>query len=147
MQVLLRLQRTAYFLKSKKVPVLPKLIYYFQFFLFNSSVPSTVKIGKTTKFAYGGIGVVIHERSVIGENCVIGQGVTIGGRSKHYEVPVIGNNVYIGAGARILGPVEIGDEVVIGPNSVVIDNIPSNSIAVGMPAKVIKSNIMVKDYV
>lgn len=147
MQGLLKLQKTAYFLKSKKVPVLPKLIYYIQYFLFNSSVPSTVKIGKNTKFAYGGIGVVIHERAVIGDNCVIGQGITIGGRSKYYAVPVIGNNVYIGAGARILGPIEIGNEVVIGPNSVVIDNIPSNSIAVGMPAKVIKSNIMVKDYV
>jgi serine O-acetyltransferase len=147
MQLLLKLQRIAYFLKSKKVPVLPKLIYYIQFFLFNSSVPSTVKIGKNCKFAYGGIGVVIHERSIIGENCVIGQGITIGGRSKHYAVPVIGNNVYIGAGVRILGPIEIGDEVLIGPNSVVIDSIPANSIAVGMPAKVIKSNIMVKDYV
>ena len=49
-------------------------------------------IGGGTKFAYGGIAVVIHARAVIGKNCVIGQCVTIGGRSKHYAVPIIGDN-------------------------------------------------------
>jgi len=127
------------------IPVLPKIIYYVQFILFNSSVPYKCKIGKGTVFGYGGIAVVVHERAVIGERCVIGQNVTIGGKSKKHEVPVIGNHVYIGAGAKILGDVKIGDDVIIGANSVVISDIPSNCVAAGIPAKIIKSNINIDD--
>ncbi len=134
-------------LQDFKIPVLPKLIYYMQFLLFNSSLPATVKIGKNTVFGYGGIGVVIHARAVIGRDCVLGQGITIGGRSKAYGVPVIGDNVYIGPGARILGDITIGNNVIIGPNSVVIASIPDNCIAVGIPAKIIKKNINKEDYV
>lgn len=130
-----------------KVPILPKLIYYVQFLLFNSSVPASTKIGKGSKFAYGGIGVVIHGRVKIGNECILGQGITIGGRSKIFEVPRIGNKVYIGAGARILGAVTIGDNVVIGANSVVINDVPSNCIVAGIPAKIIKTDIKVEDYV
>ena len=55
---------------------------------------------------------MIHARSVIGKNCVIGANVTIGGKSGWWEVPVIGDNVEISAGSRIIGPVRIGDNVV-----------------------------------
>lgn len=144
---LLHFYRVANYLHRKKIPILPKLIYYAQFYIFNSSIPSTVKIGKNTIFAYGGIGTVIHGEAVIGDNCVIGQGITIGGKSKIYKFPVIGNNVYIGAGARILGPVVIGDDVVIGPNTVVVKNVESNTIVVGIPAKVLKTGIKMRDYV
>jgi len=90
---------------------------------------------------------VIHSRAIIGENCIIGQGITIGGRSKSIDVPVIGNNCYLGAGCRILGDVKLGDNVIVGPNAVVINSIPNNSIAVGIPAKVIKTNIDPKDFI
>jgi serine O-acetyltransferase len=142
-----KLQRLAYRLNENKIPFIPKMFYYIIFFLYNSSIPYTIKIGKNTRFAYGGIGVVIHGRAIIGQNCMIGQGITIGGRSKHKDVPIIGNSVYLGAGCRILGPIKIGDNVIIGPNAVVLENIPSNSIAVGIPAKVIKKGIKVEDYV
>lgn len=144
---LINFQKTAHKLYSLKIPILPKIIYYIQFLIFNSSVPYKCKIGKNTKFAYGGIGVVIHERSEIGENCIIGQGITIGGKSKEYNVPKIGNNVYIAAGVRIIGNVIIGDNVVIGANSVVTKDVPSNCIIAGIPAKIIKTNIIMSDYV
>lgn len=134
-------------LYSLRIPMLPKIIYYIQFLIFNSSVPASVKIGKNTVFGYGGIGVVIHERTQIGEKCILGQGITIGGRSKKYEVPIIGNNVFVGPGSRILGDVIIGNNVIIGANSVVIESVPENSIVVGIPAKVIKTNINLEDYV
>jgi len=143
---LIKLYKMANFLHKNKIPLLPKIIYYIQFLLFNSSVPSKCSIGEGTKFAYGGIGVVIHERAVIGKKCIIGQGVTIGGKSHIYEVPNIGNNVYIGAGARVLGNVEIGDDVVIGANSVVVKTVPSNCIVAGIPATIIKRNIKMSDY-
>jgi serine O-acetyltransferase len=142
----INLQRTANYLLKRNIPVLPKLIYYIQFFMFNSSIPPQVEIGKGTKCAYGGIGTVIHERSKIGDDCMIGQGVTIGGRSRKVNVPVIGNRVYIGAGARILGDVNIADDVVIGANSVVLNDLPSRTVAVGVPAKIIKTNINPSDF-
>ena len=129
-----------------KIPFLPKLIWKMGYLLFNSSVPSSVTIGKGSKFAYGGIGIVIHARTVIGMNCMIGQNVTIGGKSGWYEVPIIGDNVEISAGARILGPIKIGSNVIIGANAVVVKDVPDNCIVAGIPAKIIKANICLEDY-
>jgi serine O-acetyltransferase len=144
---LIHLYRVANWLYRKKVPILPKIIYALQYYIFNSSVPASVKIGKNTKFAYGGIGVVIHGKAEIGDDCLIGQGITIGGKSKIYEYPKIGDKVYLGAGCRVVGPITVGDDVVIGPNSVVVKDVPSNTIVVGIPAKVLREGIKKDDYV
>lgn len=145
--MLLTLYKLANRLYRYNVPFLPSLIYILSRLICNSSVPPSVRIGKNTKFAYGGIACVIHARSIIGANCIIGQCTTIGGRSKHYKVPVIGNNVYIGAGAKILGPIEIKDNVVIGAGAIVIADVPENCIVAGNPARIIRRNIKVEDYV
>lgn len=136
--MLIHWYRLAHFLYSMHIPFLPKLIYYVQYILFNSSVPASCIIGKKTKFAYGGIGVVIHYRAEIGANCMIGQNITIGGRSGHYDVPKIGNNVEICAGSRVLGPIKVGDNAIIGANAVVIKDVPANAVVAGVPAKIIK---------
>lgn len=83
--------------------------------------------------------MVLHGRSVIGEKVIIGQGVTIGRQLDPDGVPVIGSNVYISAGARILGGVKVGNNVIVGANSVVIRDVPSNTIVAGVPARVIRS--------
>ena len=147
MQVLLKIQRFGNLLHRRHIPILPKVVYYLNYFLFNSSVPSETEIGKGSKFSYGGIGVVIHNRAVIGKNCTIGQGITIGGRSKEYQVPIIGDNVYLGAGCRILGPIKIGDSVIVAPNSVVLKDVPSNSMVAGIPAAIKKTGITPSDYI
>lgn len=144
--MLIHWYRIANWVYRHRVPVLPKLIYYIQYFLFNSSVLASCTLQNGVKFAYGGIATVIHARAVVGKNSTIGQCVTIGGRSKHYEVPRIGDNVYIGAGVKILGPVTIGDNCVIGAGAVVLTDIPANSVVAGVPAKVIKTNIDPKDF-
>lgn len=125
----------------KKFPMIPRMIYYIQYFLFNCHVPYKASIGEGTKFAYGGIGVVIHDRAIIGKNTIIGTNVTIGGRSGLYGVPEIGDNVYIATGAVIIGPVKIGNNSIIGANSVVISNVEMNEVVAGVPAKHIKYNI------
>jgi len=86
-----------------------------------------------------GMGVVIGETSEIGENVTIYHGVTLGGLGSlcGKRHPTIGNNVLIGSGAKILGPVLVGDGAKIGANAVVLENIPCNSTAVGVPAKII----------
>lgn len=142
----MRLFRTGNYLYNKKIPFIPKVMNFLIRLCHNSAVFSETSIGKNTNFAYGGIGVVIHKRAVIGENCMIGSNVTIGGRSKSKDVPRIGNNVYIATGAKILGNITIADGCVIGANAVVICDVPQNSIVAGIPARIIKTNINAKDY-
>lgn len=130
-----------------KLRYIAYIFLYFIRVVFSAWIPGSAKIGKGTKFGYGGLGVVIHDRAVIGEHCLIDQNVTIGGTSKKFDVPKLGNRVYVGAGAKILGPVSIGSNVVIGANSVVINSIPDNSLVVGSPGRVIKSDIKMSSYV
>ena len=86
------------------------------------------------------MGVVIGETCEIGDNCTLYQGVTLGGTGKDQgkRHPTLGNNVMVGAGAKVLGPVEIGDDAKIASNAVVLRDIPSESTAVGIPAKVVR---------
>jgi len=116
------------------------LLEALNYLIFNSSIPPSSKIGKGTYCSHRGMAVVIHKNAVIGTNCVIGTSVVIGGRGKDIPgAPIIGDNVYLGSGCKVLGPVNIGSNVTIGANSVVLNDIPENSTAVGIPAKTIRS--------
>lgn len=84
-------------------------------------------------------GIIISHYAKIGKNCTICQQVTIS-QGKNKTSATIGDNVMIGSGAKILGNVKIGNNVKIGANAVVTKDIPSNSVAVGVPATVIKKN-------
>ena len=97
------------------------------------------KIGKGLMIDHG-MGVVIGETAEIGDNCTIYQGVTLGGTGKDIgkRHPTLGNNVMVGAGAKVLGPFNIGDNTKIAANAVVLKEIPEESTAVGIPAKVVK---------
>lgn len=87
-----------------------------------------------------GTGVVIGETAEIGDNCTIYQGVTLGGTGKDVgkRHPTLGNNVMVGAGAKVLGPFYIGDNTKIAANAVVLEEIPENCTAVGIPAKIVR---------
>ena len=86
-----------------------------------------------------GAGVVIGETAEIGDNCTIYQGVTLGGTGKNVgkRHPTLGDNVMIGAGAKVLGPLTIGDNAKIAAGAVALHDIPSDSTAVGIPARVV----------
>lgn len=100
--------RLSHWLYRHHIPILPKLITLLIFLIYNSKIPPQAKIGKGSKFGYGGISVVVHHDSVIGENCSIGQLVTIGGgNSKYPGVPTIGNNVRISCGSIVFGGITI----------------------------------------
>jgi len=96
-------------------------------------------IGKGLMIDHG-TGVVIGETAEIGDNCTIYQGVTLGGTGKDVgkRHPTLGNNVMVGAGAKVLGPFYIGDNTKIAANAVVLEEIPENCTAVGIPAKIVK---------
>ncbi len=89
-----------------------------------------------------GMGVVIGETAEIGDNCTIYQGVTLGGTGKDVgkRHPTLGDNVMVGAGAKVLGPVKVGSGSKIAANAVVLREVPENSTAVGIPAKVVRRN-------
>ncbi len=89
-----------------------------------------------------GMGVVIGETAVIGNNCLIYQGATLGGtgKDKGKRHPTLGDNVLVGAGAKVLGPFEVGSNVKIAANAVVLNAIPDNCTAVGVPARIVRRN-------
>lgn len=108
--------------------------------LCSCSVSIAAEIGNGTVFYHRGIGCVVHPKAIIGEDCKIFQGVTIGSKWSGAvcldEAPHIGNHVMIGAGAVILGDISIGDNVIIGANAVVTCDVPADSLAVGVPARI-----------
>ena len=95
-------------------------------------------IGKGLMIDHG-MGVVIGETAVVGDNCTIYQGVTLGGTGKDTgkRHPTIGNNVMIGSGAKVLGPFTVGDNAKIAAGAVVLDAVPEGATAVGVPARMI----------
>lgn len=100
-------------------------------------LPCEVVLGHRFRIDHFG-GIIISGDVVFGDDCVIRNGVTVGLRhTGHRGSPVIGNRVDIGAGAKVLGPIHIGDDVAIGANAVVITDVPANSIAVGIPARIL----------
>ena len=95
-------------------------------------------IGKGLMIDHG-MGVVIGETAIVGDNCTIYQGVTLGGTGKDTgkRHPTIGNNVMIGSGAKVLGPFTVGDNAKIAAGAVVLDTVPEGATAVGVPARMI----------
>jgi serine O-acetyltransferase len=100
-------------------------------------IPCETRIGRRLLIEHFG-DIIVSGDTVIGDDVVIRNGVTLGlKRTGQRGAPVIGNRVDIGTGAKVLGPVTIGDDVVIGANAVVITDVPSNSLAVGVPARIV----------
>lgn len=124
---------------------LGQMLDLLEHFVFSNSISARATIGARTYFYHRGLGCVIHPKAEIGTDCILFQHVTIGSKWSDGvckgEAPTIGNRVMIGAGACILGNIHIGDNVIIGCNSVVVHDVPANSVVVGNPAKIIKHRI------
>jgi serine O-acetyltransferase len=99
------------------------------------------KIGKRF-FVDHGMGVVIGETAIVGNDVLLYQGVTLGGTGieKGKRHPTVGNNVVIGAGAKVLGNITVGDNSYIGANAVVINDVPANSTVVGVPGRITRQD-------
>ena len=136
-----RFGRWRYSIRSRPVRMPFSLCYkVFKFFsemLLGTELPCETVIGRRFVIEHIG-GIVISGDAVFGDDCVIRNGVTVGLRNRGVRgSPHIGNRVDIGAGAKLLGPIYIGDDTAIGANSVVLCDVPPNSIAVGIPARIL----------
>jgi len=100
-------------------------------------LPCEARVGRRLRIDHFG-GIVISGDAVLGDDCILRNGVTIGLRHTGQRgSPIIGNRVDIGAGAKVLGAIRVGDDVAIGANAVVLTDVPANSIAVGVPARIV----------
>lgn len=123
-------------------PIFRVLIEYIIRIVYASDISLNSKIGRSFIIMHGH-DIVIGSSVIIGNHVKIFNGVTLGNKNTENDInqqPTIGNNVVIGTGAKILGAVVVGDKVKIGANSVVLINVPTNSIAIGVPARIVKND-------
>ncbi|MEE8359882.1 MAG: serine O-acetyltransferase [Candidatus Omnitrophota bacterium] len=131
------LHRIAHLLHRMKIPFFPRFISQLGRFMTGVEIHPGARIGNSL-FIDHGMGVVIGETSIVGDNVTIFQGATLGGTGKERgkRHPTIGNNVVIGTGAKVLGNITVGDNVQVGANAVVIRDVPANSTIVGVPGRI-----------
>ena len=130
-----RLSHTLY---KWHVPFFPRWISHISRFLTGIEIHPGATLGEGV-FIDHGMGVVIGETAIVGDNVTIYQGVTLGGTSlqKVKRHPTLGNRVIVGVGAKVIGNITIGDNTRIGAGSVVVKSAPPNSTVVGNPGRVV----------
>jgi serine O-acetyltransferase len=131
--------RIAHFFYKLRLFFIARLISQLSRFTTGIEIHPGAKIGRGL-FIDHGMGVVVGETAIIGDNVLLYQGVTLGGTGleKGKRHPTIGNNVVIGTGAKVLGNITVGDNSYIGANAVVIKDVPPNSTVVGVPGRITK---------
>ncbi len=127
-----------------KIPFIPRLISQISRFFTGIEIHPGATIGRRF-FIDHGMGVVIGETTVIGDDVLIYQGVTLGGTGKETgkRHPTVCDNVVIGAGAKVLGNILIGTGARIGAGSVVIDSVPEHSTVVGIPGRIVQQKVYI----
>ncbi|MEV3042357.1 serine O-acetyltransferase EpsC [Paenibacillus larvae] len=135
--------RIAHWFFRKRFFTIARILSQISRFLTGIEIHPGAVIGKRL-FIDHGMGVVIGETCVIGDDVVLYQGVTLGGtgKEKGKRHPTIGNKVVISSGAKVLGSFKVGDNSNIGANAVVLREVPPNSTVVGIPGKVVKRDGM-----
>ena len=130
--------RIAHTLFRWHIPFLPRFISHISRFLTGIEIHPGAKIGEGF-FIDHGMGVVIGETSVIGDNVTLYQGVTLGGTShlRAKRHPTLGDNVVVGVGAQLIGDITIGENSKVGAGSVVVSSVPANATVVGVPGRVV----------
>jgi serine O-acetyltransferase len=120
------------------IPLLPRLLSQLGRQLTGVEIHPGAHIGRGV-FIDHGMGVVIGETSVVGDQCLLYQGVTLGGTGKEHgkRHPTLMDNVVVGAGAKVLGAITVGANTRIGAGSVVLRNVAPDSTVVGIPGRVI----------
>lgn len=132
------IHRFSHWLWNARLRWLARFISHFARWVTGIEIHPGAVIGRRV-FIDHGMGVVIGETAVIGDDCTLYHGVTLGGTSwkKGKRHPTLESGVVIGAGAKILGPITLGMNAKIGSNAVVVKDVPANATAVGIPARIL----------
>jgi len=140
--------RTAHWFWQRRLYLIARAISQFNRFLTGIEIHPAATIGSSF-FIDHGMGVVIGETSLVGNNVTLYHGVTLGGVSteKGKRHPTIEDNVVVGAGAKILGAIHIGTGSRIGANAVVVKDVPPNSVVVGVPGQIVKRSAPYKSEI
>lgn len=136
------MHRIAHYLWLHRSKIAARILASLNRFFTGIEIHPAARIGKGF-FIDHGMGVVIGETAVVGEDVTIYHGVTLGGTALHKgkRHPTVGDRVTIGAGAKVLGNIAIGSDSRIGANAVVVKNVPPNSVVVGIPGQVVRRHI------
>ncbi len=131
--------RISHFLYGIHLRFLAKLLSLFSRFLTGIEIHPGAQIGKRL-FIDHGMGVVVGETAVLGDDVTLFHQVTLGSTGKDLgkRHPNLGNNVIVSSGAKVLGPINVGDNAKIGANAVVLKDVPKNATVVGIPGRVVK---------
>ncbi|MEI7473696.1 MAG: serine O-acetyltransferase [bacterium] len=132
------LHRIAHKLYVWRVPAIPRMISNISRFITGIEIHPGARIGKRF-FIDHGMGVVIGETAIIGNDVLLYQGVTLGGTGKEHgkRHPTLKDNIVVGSGAKVLGNITLGNNVRVGAGSVVITDVPDDSTVVGIPGRII----------
>ena len=135
----LLMHRVAHFLWQKRLFWLARFSSHLARWLTGIEIHPGASIGHRV-FIDHGMGVVIGETAIIGDDCTLYHGVTLGGTSwnKGKRHPTLEKGVIIGAGAKILGPITLGAGAKVGSNAVVVKDVPANATAIGIPARILE---------
>lgn len=124
------------------IPIFPRFVMTLSKIITGIEIHPLAEIGERF-FIDHGVGIVIGETTIIGNDCTLFQNVTLGGTGKHKgkRHPTLGNNVLVGVAATLLGPITVGNNVKIGAETfIIMQNVPSNCTVVGVPGKIVKLN-------
>lgn len=135
------MHRIAHALLKIGIPIFPRWLSQLARFFTGIEIHPGAQIGKGL-FIDHGMGVVVGETSIVGNNVTLFQGVTLGGTGKETgkRHPTLGDNVVVGTGAKVLGNITIGSNSYVGANAVVLRSVPPNSTVVGVPGHITKQD-------
>ena len=133
------LHRLSHWLWNLKLQWLGRFVSHIARFLTGIEIHPGASIGRRVFFDHG-MGIVIGETAIIGDDCTLYHGVTLGGTSwnKGKRHPTLESGVVLGAGAKVLGPITISKNAKIGSNAVVVKDVPENATAIGIPARILE---------
>ena len=131
--------RIAHFFYRHNLKFFARIVSQWSRFWTGIEIHPGAKIGRRLVIDHG-MGIVIGETAEIGDDCLLYHGVTLGGTGKDSgkRHPTLGNNVMVSTGAKVLGPFKVGDNSRIAANAVVLQEVPENATAVGIPAQIVR---------
>jgi len=146
-QLLVRLQNVAHqanrYAMTKPIARLIEILIRL---VWTAYLPAAADIDATVHFGHNGLGVVINKQCIIGRNCFVGSHVVMGGKAPYPGAPILKKDVSVHSGAKLIGAIVLGEGSIIGANAVVTKDTPAFSLAMGIPARITKTNINPRDY-